>query len=105
VQVNWSIRHQLLLDNCCGCRSCGGSAWQTANKHNQRCRLSRSLEIAALKHGNLMAHFWAATQDKQNKEMQATPRSSKQIPKAPFCKAVMWVVFILKLQAPANTTN
>lgn len=26
VQINWSIRHQLLLDSCCGCLSCGGSA-------------------------------------------------------------------------------
>jgi hypothetical protein len=37
--------------------------------------------------------------------MQATPRSSKQIPKAPFCNAVMRVVFMLKLQAPTSTTN
>lgn len=30
VQVNRSIRHQLLLDSCFGCPSCGGSAWQRA---------------------------------------------------------------------------
>ena len=38
-------------------------------------------------------------------EMQATRRSSKQIPKACFCEAVIWVVFILKLQVPLNANS